>query len=129
MVYLDGEELLAIHARIIQRTGGSQGVRETHLLKSIFERPKMTFGGDELYPDLWTKAAVYYEGIAKFHVFVDGNKRTALLVTMRFLRLNGHELILTNRLAEEFTLRIIAEKLDLPTIAAWLKKHSRKQKK
>jgi len=125
MIYIDGEELLAIHIRIIERTGGSQGVRDANLLKSIFERPKMAFGGEELYLGVWNKAAVYFEGIAKFHVFVDGNKRTALVTTMRFLRLNGYELKITNRLAETFVLSIISKKLDIPTIAAWLKKHSK----
>ncbi len=125
MFYLDGEELLAIHIRLVQRTGGSQGVRDNTLLKSIFERPKMTFGGEELYPDLWTKAAVYYEGFAKFHVFVDGNKRTAYLATLRFLKINGYELQVTNTEVEKFTLSIVTKKLDLPIIAAWLKKHSR----
>lgn len=126
MIYLDGEELLAIHARIIQRTGGSQGVRNTHLLKSIFERPKMSFGGGELYPTLWLKAAAYYEGFVRFHVFVDGNKRTGLLAAMRFLRLNGYEFDVKNRVAEEFTVSIVVKKLNLAVIAAWLKKHSRK---
>jgi len=128
MIYLDGEELLAIHVRIIQQTGGPQGVRDTNLLKSIFERPKMSFGGEELYPTLWTKAAAYYEGLAKFHVFVDGNKRTALLSAMRFLRINGYELDVANTEAERFTLSIVTKKLDLIPIAAWLKKNSRKRR-
>lgn len=127
MVYLDGEELLAIHARLVQQTGGSQGVRDMNLLKSIFERPKMSFGGEALYPDLWVKAAVYYEGFAKFHVFIDGNKRTALLATMRFLRLNGFVLKVTNKEAENYTLSIVTKKRDLVTIAAWLKKHAKRR--
>ncbi|MBI3573040.1 MAG: type II toxin-antitoxin system death-on-curing family toxin [Candidatus Kerfeldbacteria bacterium] len=129
MIYLDGDELLAIHIRLIQRTGGSQGVRDNHLLKSIFERPKMTFGGKDLYSDLWTKAAVYYEGFTKFHVFVDGNKRTAFIATIRFLELNGYMLEPSNAEAEKFTLDIIKKKLEVSVIAAWLKKHSRKVRK
>lgn len=127
MVYLDGEELLAIHTRIIQRTGGFHGVRDIHLLKSIFERPKMTFDADQLYPDLWRKATAYHEGFAKFHVFVDGNKRTALLATMRFFQLNGFVLDVSNTQAERFTLAIITKKLDVPAIAAWLKRHAKKR--
>lgn len=126
VVYLDGAELLTIHVRIIQETGGLQGVRDTRLLKSIFERPKMSFGGEELYPDLWRKAAASYEGFAKFHVFVDGNKRTAFLATTRFLHLNGYTLAVTNPQAQDFTLRIVTKKLAIPIIASWLKRHSRK---
>lgn len=84
----------------------------------------MGFGGPELYPALWDKAATYYEGLAKFHVFLDGNKRTAFAVTVRFLRLNGFRLRVPNKQAELFTLRIIEQKLDMSVIASWLQQHS-----
>ncbi len=128
MVYLDGEELLAIHARLIQRIGGAQGVRDMNLLKSIFERPKTSFGGEPLFPDVWSKAAAYYEGFVKFHVFVDGNKRTSFLATLRFLHLNGFTLKVTNKAVESFTVSIVTKGLDVPAIAVWLKKRSIKQR-
>lgn len=126
MVYLDGEDILRLHKIVIDFSGGSHGIRDAHLLASILAKPKMTFGGQELYPSVWDKAATYYEGLAKFHVFVDGNKRTALASTTRFLRMNGYKLKAVNKEADHFTMDIIAKKLDQRTIAAWLKKHSRK---
>lgn len=127
MIYLDGEDLLRLHKIVIDYAGGSHGVRDPHLLASIFEAPKQAFGGKEFYPDLWHKAAVTMEKFARFHVFADGNKRTALASAARFLHLNGYALKVANREAESFTLNIVTKKLDVPTIAAWLKEHSKKR--
>lgn len=126
MIYLDGEDLLRLHKIVIDYAGGSHGVRDAHLLASILEAPKQSFGGKEFYPDLWHKAAVYMEKLAQLHVFVDGNKRTALASAVRFLFLNGYALKVANEQAESFTFNIVTKKLDVPTIAAWLKKHAKK---
>lgn len=128
MVYLDGEDLLRLHKVVVDFSGGSHGIRDAHLLASILEGPKQSFGGKDLYSDVWTKAAVYIEKLAKFHVFVDGNKRTALAAAARFLALNGYRLTATNIAAENFILDVIAQKLDPTTIAAWLKQHTKKRR-
>jgi death-on-curing protein len=72
------EEVLLLHARLIQRTGGSGGVHDIDLLDPAMARPRATFEGEELYPDLWHKAAALMHSLVKNHPFVDGNKRTAL---------------------------------------------------
>lgn len=126
MVYLDGEELLRLHKIVIDFAGGSHGVRDAHLLASILEKPSMEFEGEDLYPTVWEKASCYLESLAKYHVFVDGNKRTALAATVRFLQLNSYKLKATNREIEEFMVRVIVKKLTVPAIATWLKKHTQK---
>ena len=126
MRYLAGEEVLYIHSEIIDKTGGSHGVRDAGLFASIIEKPKMKFGGEELYGGIFTKAAVYFEAFARYHVFVDGNKRTAVAASARFLALNGHELAATNKDIEIFAVRVVVEKLDFPAIAGWLEKHVKK---
>ena len=72
------EEVLLMHARLIQRTGGSGGVRDMGLLESALARSQATFEGEDLYSDLWNKAAALMESLIKNHPFVDGNKRAAL---------------------------------------------------
>lgn len=129
MKYLTGEEVLVIHSEIIDKTGGLHGIRDTGLFVSILAKPKMTFGGKDLYKGVFEKGATYFESFAKYHVFLDGNKRTGFAASTRFLYINGLELTATNREAEKFTLKIVTKKLDLKTIADWLKKHSRKFKK
>ncbi|MBI3305432.1 type II toxin-antitoxin system death-on-curing family toxin [Candidatus Parcubacteria bacterium] len=83
MNYLTGEEILAIHSEIIDQTGGLHGVRDAGLLASILERPKTAFGGKEMHRGLFKKAAVYMEGLARYHVFTDGNKRTAIAAWLK----------------------------------------------
>lgn len=129
MQYITGQEALVIHARIIDTTGGLHGVRDIHLLQSLLERPKMSFGGRDLYRDVFDKAAAYFESCAYHHIFIDGNKRTAIALAARFLFLNGCELSASNREVEVFALRAVEKKIDVSTISAWLKKHSQRIKK
>lgn len=126
MVYLDGEDLLRLHKVVIDYAGGSHGVRDARLLASILESPKQSFGGVPVYPDIWQKAGAYMEKLAKFHVFVDGNKRTSLAAAARFLELNNYALLATNKEAETFVVQVVTKKLDVVSIATWLKRHSRK---
>ena len=126
--YLTGDEILIMHAEVINQTGGLHGVRDLGLFASLLERPKTSFGDKEAYPDIYTKAAVYFQSLAQYHVFVDGNKRTALTATARFLFVNGLRLACSSRQAESFTLRIVTHSLDIPTIATWLRAHTRSLK-
>lgn len=128
MVYLDGEELLRLHKIVVDYAGGSHAVRDAHLLGSILEKPQMEFGGEDLYQSVWEKAACYMESLAKYHVFVDGNKRTSVAATARFLRLNGYQLIATNKGLEQFVIGIIVKKHSISAIAIWLEKHCHKVK-
>ncbi len=129
MKYLRGEEVLVIHSEIIEKTGGLHGLRDTGLFLSILEKSRMTFDGKELYKGVFEKAAAYFESFAKYHVFVDGNKRTAVAVSARFLFLNSLELTATNKEVEKFTLKIVTKKLDVKAITGWLEKHSQEIKK
>jgi len=124
--YLTAEDILVIHAKLIDEIGGSHGVRDVNLLISLTERPKTSFSGKEVYRTVFEKAAAYLESLVKYHVFVDGNKRTAVAVSARFLFMNGYELTATNKELEKFTLKVVIEKLVLEKIAGWLKIHSRK---
>ncbi len=122
--YLEPDEILMIHARIIDLTGGLHGVRDVAQIASMVERPKLQFGDKDLYPTVFDKAAAYFESCAFHHSFIDGNKRTAIALATRFLYRNGFELIVSNKVMEKFVLNAVIKKYDLPKIASWLKKHS-----
>ncbi|MDO8590655.1 MAG: type II toxin-antitoxin system death-on-curing family toxin [bacterium] len=128
MKYLTEGDVLMMHALILDETTGSHGVRDTGLLKSLIARPKQAFGGKDVHTDLWQKAAIYFESIATYHVFIDGNKRTSVTATARFLSINGYELEAANEEVVLFTLRVATEKLDIKIIADWLQKHSAPKK-
>jgi death on curing protein len=123
--YLTLEEVLLLHARLVQRTGGSGGVRDIGLLDSALARPQATFGGEDLYPSLWHKAAALMHSLIKNHPFVDGNKRTALTTTGLFLELNGYTLTASNKQVLDFARRAVVEKDDIELMATWLEKHSK----
>ncbi len=126
MRYLSCEEVLVIHAKILDESGGLHGVRDINLLGSIIERPKMQFGDSDLYSTIFDKAAVYFESCARHHAFIDGNKRTAVAIAARFLYSNGYFLKTTNRVLEDFVLNAVVEKYDIGKIASWFKEYSKK---
>ena len=82
--------------------------------------------GVEFYPDVFSKAASILEGIATYHVFADGNKRTAIISCSTFLGFNGYELTASNEAVYAFVLAVATKKKSMDEIAKWLKVHSKK---
>ncbi len=124
MNYLTPEQVLFLHARLIEETGGSHGVRDVALLESAVARPRMMFGGEDLYPDLFSKAAALMNSLIRNHPFVDGNKRTGIAAAALFLRQNGRLLRATSPELEAFTVYVAESRPDIPEIAEWLERHS-----
>jgi death-on-curing protein len=87
--YLTIPQILFLHARLIEETGGSQGLRDLGLLEAASARPQATFGGEELHPDLFEKAAALMDSLINNHPFIDGNKRTGIATAGIFLLQNG----------------------------------------
>jgi len=82
-----------IHKRVLAKGGGgSEGIRDATMLHAAVARPFATFGGVELYPDDFEKAAALFHSLIKSHPFMDGTKRTALASAIYFLRERGHPL-------------------------------------
>jgi death on curing protein len=123
--YLTIPQILFLHARLIDETGGSHGLRDLGLLEAAGARPQATFGGVELYPNLFSKAAVLMDSMINNHPFVDGNKRSGVAAAGLFLRQNGYRLTATNPELEAFTLQVAAKRVEIAEIAAWLQAHSR----
>ena len=92
MRYLTLIEVLELHRRIIEQSGGALGVRDFGLLESAIAQPRMTFGGEELYSSLTEKSAALGFSIIMNHPFVDGNKRTGHAAVETLLVLNGMEI-------------------------------------
>ena len=97
MNYLSAEQILFIHARLIEETGGRHGVRDLSMLLSALGRPQASFDDQDLYPDLFSKAAALMDSLIRNHPFVDGNKRTGATAAGVFLRRNGYRLIKRNQ--------------------------------
>ena len=119
--YLSVKEVLRIHYLIIAQFGGVHGVRDLGLLESAVARPQAGFGDFESYPELWDKAAVLLHSLAKNHAFLDGNKRTALLVIRLFLKRNGYLLQPDHDTAASFVADVASSKVPEHEISRWLK--------
>jgi len=114
------DTVLALHKRQIAEHGGGEGVRDLGLLESALARPQ-NLHAYEPETDLASLAAAYAFGIAKNHTFVDGNKRTALVVMRTFLILNGSDI---NASQEDKYLTILAlaeGSLAEDTLAQWIR--------
>lgn len=129
MKFLNFEEILAIHDQMLKVGGGSEGIRDFGLLHSAMERPRASFGGRDLYPTVFHKAAALMHSLVNNHAFADANKRTAFGCTARFLHLNGYEFRAGKREIVKLTMDIEAKKLNFDKIAGWLKKHAQKSLK
>ena len=125
MIYLSPEQVLFIHSRLIDTTGGSHGIRDIGLLQSAVARPRATFGGKDLYPDLFHKAAALMESLGRNHPFIDGNKRTSITAAGLFLAINGYKLGCSSMELEKFTLDVSTGRLAFERITEWFKKNSR----
>lgn len=122
--YLSAEQVLFIHARIIDETGGEHGVRDLGMLQAAVVRPQATFDGEDLYPDIYSKAAALMESLVNNHPFLDGNKRTGIAAVALFLLRNGGVLKVNNTQVVDFTLQVAQSQLDATAIADWLRLHS-----
>ena len=120
--YLSKEQILNLHSMLIERFGGSNGVRSQPLLDSAVCRCQQTFDGQNLYPDIFSKAAALLESLCKNHPFVDGNKRVAFLAATVFLDVDGVKTEFNVDEAEEFVLSVASGEKNMKEIEEWFKK-------
>jgi death-on-curing protein len=124
--YLSRNYLIELNRRAVEMVGGTNyGVQSEPALDVIVNQPAQVVFGQELYDTVWKKAAFLLQKITKKHVFVDGNKRTAVLAAFIFLHKNGYEPISADVLnnSEKFILAITnAPDSDatMMAIAQWL---------
>lgn len=112
---------IAAHREQLAEHGGGDGVRDMTLLESAMARPQNVAAyGD---PDVAELAASYAFGIARNHPFVDGNKRTAAVVSETFLMLNGHESMASDAELVVTFLALAAGELPEEELAQWFRDH------
>ena len=116
-------EATAIHAEQIAEHGGLEGIRDQGLLESTLARPENLAAYGK--PDVCDLAAAYAYGLARNHPFADGNKRTAFVVSVTFLILNGRDLTATEVDVVEAVLKLAAGALAEAELADWFRANSR----
>jgi death on curing protein len=122
-IWIDKPEVLVAHSRQLAEHGGSDGLRDETLLDSALSKPRNVFayGSSVTLPQL---AASYAFGLARNHAFIDGKKRTALVVSEGFLRLNGLKIVSTPE-EKYFTFLHLADgSLSEDELTTWLTNHA-----
>ncbi|HEX7542557.1 MAG TPA: type II toxin-antitoxin system death-on-curing family toxin [Patescibacteria group bacterium] len=123
--YITLDIVLAIHDDMVDKYGGSHGIRDLGLIQSAIARPQSSFGGDDLYPNVFDKAAALFHSLMFNHPFIDGNKRTTIVSTARFLSLNGFELDVSQEDFVAFLLLVANKHLSIEKISKWIENHSK----
>lgn len=121
-VHLSINIVREIHTEAIKQFGGLKGVRDENLLASAVLTPQSSFGGKSPYADIVEVAAAYLFYICKNHPFLDGNKRTAMMAGIVFLRLNGIESKADNHQWEKLMLDVASGKIDRDNTTQRLRK-------
>ena len=120
-VWIATEVALAAHAEQLAEHGGGDGIRDAGMLDSAMARPQnLAQYGD---PDAAALAAAYAFGIARNHPFIDGNKRTAAVVSETFLMLNGYALGATDAELVVAFVALAAGELSEDELADWFRQH------
>ena len=125
MKYLYPKQVLYLYQQIIRQSGGTIGLRDEGLLESAVYRPQASFGGQDLYPDLFSKAAALGHSLILNHPFVDGNKRVGFEAMRLMLRMNRFDLHASMDAKFDFVTDVAKGNVTEQAIADWLKQHSR----
>jgi death on curing protein len=118
------EDILQVHQFSIDKFGGGNGIRDTGSLESAIARPFKTFGGEDLYPTIFEKAAALGESLIVNHPFIDGNKRTGFFAMISLIEDDGYFLKSTQNEAYDFTIKISTGEIRFEEMVEWLKSNT-----
>jgi len=112
-------EIIKIHDKIINRTGGCHGFRSSGDLDFILKNMKIKRG-------IYKKSAVLIIGIVRNHPFIDGNKRTGFSTLRYFLAINNKKFEYFNTDSiYDFVFEIAQGKVGFKRIREWIINHTR----
>ena len=124
MILLTIDEIIALHSKLIAKTGGIDGLRDMGLLESAVYSAQSSFGDQEIYPTVTEKAARLMYALVSNHAFVDGNKRIGVFVMLMTLRLNGIQLRYTQAELIALGLAAAAGEMKYEEILNWIQRHN-----
>ena len=125
MIWISAEDVILIHSRVIEGSGGLDGLRDRDGLEAAVAAPMQTFDGTELYPTDIEKIARLGFGLASNHAFVDGNKRIGAMMTQLLLKWNGYDLTLRSGELADMFIAIAAGTAKEKDLLDWISKHLR----
>jgi death on curing protein len=123
IAFLTLEDVLALHDELIQRYGGSPGLRNAGLLEAALAMPQSGFGDRYFHEFPHEMGAAYLFHLVRNHAFVDGNKRVALACAILFFKINRVPYSITEEGAAELTLAAAGGQIDKGAVAKFFQKH------
>jgi len=119
---IDFTEAGKIHEILIEKFGGTKGIRDKGALEAALKRPYATFDQKDLYPTAIDKAAAILESIISNHPFVDGNKRTGYVIMRLSLMESGLDIKSDQADKYKFVTNVANSNLNIDQIKEWIKK-------
>jgi death-on-curing protein len=123
MIFMDVEDVIIFHSKVIKKTGGSDGIRDIGLIESAVKRPFATFDGKWLNPDDIDKISCLVFSLINNHGFVDGNKRIGMAVMLLLSKLNEIKLVYDQKEIIELGVNIASGKNKEEEIKNWINRH------
>ena len=123
MIWVTADDVIAIHARVIEKSGGLDGLRDRSIPESAVSAPLQSFGGKELFPTDLEKIASIGFGLAANHAFLDGNKRIGAMVVQLLLKWNGYVLQLRQGELADMFIAIADGSAQEQDLLHWIKQH------
>lgn len=127
MNHITLEEILILHEYQIEKFGGKPGISDVRMLESAVLRPQTTFDGDDLYTNIYEKAAALVYSLIKNHPFIDGNKRTGLHAMLTFLELNNAKVGIDNETLTKLGSDIADNRIDEQGIVKIIERYSQQK--
>lgn len=118
--WISASDAIAFQAILIDRYGGTSGIADLALIESAMSRPQQVYHYETR--DLFVLAATYGHSIIKNHGFVDGNKRTAFVVTLVFLEINDVPVTIDQAEAVMMVEGLASGRIERESFASWLRK-------
>ena len=123
MIWITADDVIQIHSRVIQRSGGMDGLRDRASLEAAVSAPMQSFGDQDLYPTTVEKIARLGYGLASNHAFVDGNKRIGAMMTQLLLKWNGFQMSLRSGELADMFIAIADGSAKETDLLAWIQEH------
>lgn len=123
MIWITADDAISVHSRVIQISGGIDGIRDRAGLEAAISAPLQSFGGRDLFPTVIEKIARIGYGVAANHAFLDGNKRIGAMLTQLLLKWNGFRLELQSGELAGMFISIAAGSSDESALLQWIQTH------